>query len=152
MAKSYWLMKSEPDVYSIHDLEKDGKTHWEGVRNYQARNNMQKMSIGDMVLFYHSRQDPPGVAGIAEVVAKAYPDHFAFDKRSKYFDAKSDTDKPRWFMVDVAHVETFPEVVSLRHIKDTPSMSEMVLVKNSRLSVQPVRKSEFDRVVKWGRG
>lgn len=152
MAKSYWLMKSEPDVYSVQDLEKDGTTSWEGVRNYQARNNMQKMSVGDTVLFYHSRQDPPGVAGIAEVVTEAYPDHFAFDKRSKYFDAKSDKEKPRWFMVDIAHVETFPVVVSLKHIKDTASMSEMVLVNNSRLSVQPVRKSEFDRIVKWGRG
>lgn len=152
MAKSYWLMKSEPDVYSIQDLEKDGRTCWEGVRNYQARNNMQKMAVGDAVLFYHSRQDPPGVAGLAEVVAEAYVDHFAFDKRSKYFDQKSSKDKPRWFMVDVRHVETFPEVVSLRRIKDTKSLSDMVLVNNSRLSVQPVRKSEFDRIVKWGRG
>ena len=149
---NYWLMKSEPDVYSIDDLEKDGSTCWEGVRNYQARNNMQKMSVGDRVLFYHSRQNPPGVAGIAEVVKEAYPDHYAFDKRSTYHDPKSSKDEPRWYMVDVGHVETFPEPVSLSRIKDAKSLSDMVLVRNSRLSVQPVRKSEFDRIVGWGRG
>jgi predicted RNA-binding protein with PUA-like domain len=151
MPMKYWLMKSEPHVYSIEDLERDGKTYWEGVRNYQARNNMQKMSVGDTVLFYHSQAKPPGVAGVAKVVNEAYPDHFAFDKKHKYFDPKSDPDDPRWYMVDVEFVEKFDDVVPLSVIKDTPALSDMVLVKNSRLSVQPVRKAEFDRVLKMGR-
>lgn len=149
--KQYWLMKSEPDVYSIDDLEREKTTCWEGVRNYQARNNMQAMNVGDDVLYYHSRATPPGVAGLATVVKTAYPDHFAFDKKHKYFDAKSSPDKPRWFMVDVGFVEAFDEWVTLPEIKDRKSLSAMVLVNNSRLSVQPVRKSEFDQIVKLGR-
>ena len=144
-------MKSEPDVYSVQDLEKDGSTCWEGVRNYQARNNMQAMSEGDRVLFYHSRAKPPGVAGVAEVVKEAYPDHFAFDPKHKYFDAKSDEEKPRWFMVDVGFVEAFEDVVPLPEIREVAALKDMVLVNNSRLSVQPVRKAEFDRLVKMGR-
>jgi predicted RNA-binding protein with PUA-like domain len=151
MAKKYWLMKSEPHVYSIDDLERDGTTFWEGVRNYQARNNMQAMSVGDEVLFYHSQSKPPGVVGVAKVVNEAYPDHFAFDKKHKYFDEKSDPANPRWYMVDVEFVEKFDEVVALPTIKETPALSEMVLVKNSRLSVQPVRKAEFERILKMGR-
>jgi len=149
--KQYWLMKSEPDVYSIDDLKKDKTTCWEGVRNYQARNNMQSMHVGDEVLYYHSRATPPGVAGIARIVKTAYPDHFAFDKNHKYFDAKSSVDNPRWFMVDVGFVEAFDEWVSLPEIRQSNGLSEMVLVNNSRLSVQPVRKAEFDQVVKMGR-
>ena len=112
---------------------------------------MQKMSNGDEVLFYHSQADPPGIAGIAEVVKEAYPDHYAFDKKSKYFDAKSSEDKPRWFMVDLGFVERFDDVVPLPTIREIKALSDMVLVNNSRLSVQPVRKSEFDRIVKMGR-
>ena len=149
--KQYWLMKSEPDVYSIDDLKKEKTTCWEGVRNYQARNNMQAMEVGDEVLYYHSRATPPGVAGLAKVVKKAYPDHFAFEKKHKYFDAKSTPEKPRWFMVDVGFVEAFDEWVTLPEIKELKSLSDMVLVNNSRLSVQPVRKAEYDRIVKMGR-
>ena len=109
----YWLMKSEEDVYSIEDLERDGTTCWEGVRNYEARNLMRDgMKEGDLALFYHSNATPPGVAGIARITREAYPDHFAFDPKSNYFDAKSDPDAPRWLMVDVGFVERFPEKVS----------------------------------------
>ena len=104
MAKQYWLMKSEPDVYSIDDLEKEGSTSWEGIRNYQARNNMQSMKVGDEVLFYHSNAKPPGIAGLASVSKQAYPDHFAFDSGHKYHDPKSSKDNPRWFMVDIEFV------------------------------------------------
>ncbi len=151
MAMQYWLMKTEPGVYSIDDLKRDKKTFWEGVRNYQARNNMRAMKKGDGVLFYHSQATPPGVVGVAKVVKEAYPDHFAFDKKSKYFDAKSDPEEPRWFMVDVGFVEKFGAVVSLPEIREVNALKDMVLVNNSRLSVQPVRKAEFDRVVKMGR-
>lgn len=148
MAKQYWLMKSEPDVYSVEDLERDGSTCWEGVRNYQARNNMQAMTVGDEVLFYHSNAKPPGVVGIARVCKEAYPDHFAFDKKSKYFDAKSDSDNPRWFMVDVEFVSKSEEPLGLPAIKADPALAEMDLVRYGRLSVQSVKKKEFDHVKK----
>lgn len=152
MAKRYWLMKSEEDVYSIHDLEKDGTTHWEGVRNYEARNLMRdEMKVGDGVLFYHSNADPPGVAGLATVVKAGYPDHIAFDKKSRYHDPKSDPEKPRWFMVDLAYQEAFPEIVSLDRIRAAPELQEMALLKRPRLSVQPVSKAEFHVIRRMGR-
>jgi predicted RNA-binding protein with PUA-like domain len=152
MAKQYWLMKSEEDVYSIRDLEKDGVTCWEGVRNYEARNIMRdQMRVGDGVLFYHSNAKPPGVAGIARVAKRAYPDHFAFDKKNPYYDAKSDPENPRWFMVDVEFVEAFPEIVGLNEIKAEEDLAEMALLKRPRLSVQPVTKEEFGAIRKMGR-
>ena len=152
MAKSYWLMKSEEDVYSIADMEKDGTTCWEGVRNYEARNVMRDlMKVGDEAIFYHSNAKPPGAAGIVRISKKAYPDHYAFDKKSNYFDAKSDPENPRWFMVDVDFVERFEDVVSLHEIKAMPELSEMALVKKPRLSVQPVTKEEFRLIRKMGR-
>jgi predicted RNA-binding protein with PUA-like domain len=149
----YWLMKSEEDVYSIEDLEKDGTTCWEGVRNYEARNLMRDgMKEGDRVLFYHSNATPPGVAGIARISREAYPDHFAFDPKSNYFDAKSDPDEPRWLMVDVEFVEKFPEKVSLSRLREEEGLQEMALFTRKRLSVQPVEEEEFERVVAMGRG
>jgi predicted RNA-binding protein with PUA-like domain len=145
-------MKSEEDVYSIRDLEKDGVTWWEGVRNYEARNIMRdKMRVGDSVLFYHSNAKPPGVAGIARVAKRAYPDHFAFDKGNPYYDPKSDPENPRWFMVDVEFVEAFPEIVSLDRIRSEEKLAEMALLKRPRLSVQPVTKEEFGLIRKMGR-
>ena len=146
MAKQYWLMKSEPDVFSIEDLERDGSTCWEGVRNYKARNNMQAMKVGDEVLYYHSNAKPPGVVGIARVCKEAYPDHYAFEKGHKYFDAKSDPEKPRWYMVDVEFVAKAKETVGLPEIKADPELSDMELVRYGRLSVQSVKKAEFDHV------
>ena len=146
MAKKYWLMKSEPDVYSIDDLERDGSTCWEGVRNYKARNNMQAMSVGDEVLYYHSNAKPPGVAGLARVCRAAYPDHFQFDPKSKYFDAKSSEDKPRWHMVDVEFVAKADEVLGLPEIKAESRLADMELIRYGRLSVQSVKKVEFDLV------
>lgn len=152
MAKRYWLMKSEEDVYSIRDMEKDGTTCWEGVRNYEARNLMRdEMKVGDWVLFYHSNASPPGVAGIVQVAKEAYPDYFAFVTKNPYFDPKSDPDNPRWYMVDVAFKEAFKEVVGLSEIKDTPALKDMVLVKRARLSVQPVTRDEFELIRKMGR-
>lgn len=152
MAKRYWLMKSEEDVYSIRDLERDGTTCWEGVRNYEARNLMRdEMRVGDGVLFYHSNAKPPGVAGLARVSNRAYPDHFAFEKGNPYFDPKSDPENPRWFMVDVEYVEGFDDVVTLNDIKARPELADMVLVKRARLSVQPVTKEEFQVIKKMGK-
>ncbi|MGW8181357.1 MAG: EVE domain-containing protein [bacterium] len=149
---NYWLMKSEPDVYSVEDLERDGQTHWDGVRNYQARNFMRdRMQVGDHVLYYHSNVKPPGVAGTARVVREAYPDHTSWDSNSKYFDPKSSPEAPRWFMVDIAFEERFQQIVTLDRIKQESALQEMVLVKRGRLSVQPVEKVEFDLIRKIGR-
>ena len=153
MAKQYWLMKSEPDEYSIDDLQKDGTEHWDGVRNYQARNFMRDtMKIGDKVLFYHSNTKPPGVVGIAEVCKEGYPDHTAFDKKDKHYDPKSDPDKPTWIMVDVAFVEKFPRTVSLDELKEEKALEGMLVTKRGqRLSVQPVEKKHFDKVCKMAK-
>jgi predicted RNA-binding protein with PUA-like domain len=147
----YWLVKSEPDVFSIDDLERAGSTSWEGVRNYQARNLMKEMRLGDRVLFYHSSTKPAGVAGIAEVVREAYPDHHAWQDGHEYHDPKASPDNPIWVMVDIGWVETLPRLVTLDEIRTDAALADMVLVKRSRLSVQPVEKAGFDRIVALGR-
>lgn len=153
MAKRYWLMKCEPSAYSIGDLKRDGTTSWEGVRNFQARNFLRDdMQEGDGVLFYASNAEPSGVTGLAEIVRAGYPDHLAFKKGHKYFDAASTKEKPVWYMVDIGFVEAFPGVVSLETLKQTKGLEQMVVTKKgSRLSVQPVTKPEYDIVVKLGR-
>lgn len=149
----HWLMKSEPNDYSIDDLERDGTTHWDGVRNYQARNLMRdQMSVGDAVLFYHSQLRPPGVVGLAEVVRDAYPDHTAWDPDSKYFDPKSSPEDPRWFMVDIAFVRKFNRMVTIDEMRERPELEDMVLLKRSRLSVQPVTPQEFEVIVAMAEG
>ena len=153
MAKKHWLMKSEPDVYSIDDLARDGSTSWEGVRNYRARNLMRdEMKVGDLVLYYHSNADPKGVAGIAKVCKTAYPDDTQWNRKSKYYDPKSSREEPRWFMVDVEFVERFPRVVELSELKETPGLEGMMVIqRGARLSVQPVEKPHFDLVRKMGK-
>ncbi len=152
-ARHYWLMKSEPGAYSIDDLERDGETCWEGVRNYQARNLLRdELKVGDLVLFHHSSARPAGVAGIAKVVKGGYPDHFAFDRKSRYFDLKSKKDNPTWMMVDVAFVEKFDGVVALADLKAEPALVNMMVVRRGmRLSVQPVTETEFEIVRRMGR-
>ncbi len=144
-----WLMKSEPDVYSIEDLERDGKTHWDGIRNYQARNFMRDaMEVGDMVLFYHSNAKPPGVAGLARVCSEPYADPTQFDPSSKYFDDKSTPENPRWILVDIEHVETFSHLVSLDALKAEHQLDDMLVVqRGQRLSVQPVSDDHYELVV-----
>jgi predicted RNA-binding protein with PUA-like domain len=151
--KKYWLMKCEPEAYAIDDLERDGTTTWEGVRNFQARNSMRDdMKVGDGVLFYASNAEPSGVAGVAEIARAAYPDPFAFEPGHKYFDPKSDAENPTWYMVDLRFVEKFPGIVPLGVLKEARGLQDMVVTqKGSRLSVQPVTKKEFDIVVKLGR-
>jgi predicted RNA-binding protein with PUA-like domain len=145
-----WLMKSEPDVFSIDDLKAQKTSPWDGVRNYQARNNMREMKVGDLVLFYHSNAKPPGVVGIARVCAEAYPDHTAWDPASKYFDPKSTPDAPRWEMVDVEYVETFPRMIPLEELKADPDLEGMVVTRRSRLSVTPVDHAHFRHIVRLG--
>ena len=139
-------MKSEPDVYSIDDLAKDKRTAWTGVRSYQARNHMRAMKKGDLVLFYHSSANPAGVAGVAKIMKEAYPDPTQFDRKSEYHDPKSPKDEPRWWLVDVGFVERFADTLTLAAIKAEKKLGEMVLVNNSRLSVQPVTEQEFAKV------
>ena len=143
-------MKSEPNVYSFDDLLKDGRTMWDSIRNYQARNFMRDdMKIGDQVLFYHSNAKPPGVAGIAEVVSEPYPDPVQFDPASNYHDPKSDPDNPRWILVDVKPVEALPRFVSLEELRGAKSLSEMPLLqRGQRLSIQPVTAAQFRAVRK----
>lgn len=153
MAKKYWLMKVEPDAYSIDDFEKEGETCWEGVRNYQARNILRDdVQVGDGVLFYQSNADPTGVAGVAEVSKAGYPDHFSWKKGHKYFDEKSSPDEPRWFMVDIRFKERFDDIVTLKEMKENKKLNDMMVTKKGmRLSVQPVKKGEFNEVLKMGR-
>ncbi len=152
MPINYWLMKTEPGTYSIDDLESspDQITCWEGVRNYQARNLLRdEIKQDDKVLFYHSACKEPAVVATAVVVKDGYPDHHAFDKRSSYYDAKSDPDNPRWYMVDIQLSERLPRPVTLKELRETAAVKDMMLLqKGSRLSVQPVKKKEYDAIVR----
>ena len=153
MPRRYWLMKCEPAAYTIDDLARDGRTSWEGVRNYQARNFMRdQMQEGDAVLFYASNADPSGVTGLATIARPGYPDPFAWKKGHKYFDPASTKEAPIWYTVDLAFEERFPDVVPLETLKATKGLEDMMVTKKgSRLSVQPVTKAEYDIVVRLGR-
>ncbi len=144
-------MKSEPDVYPFSQLVADGSTHWDGVRNYQARNMMRDdLKLGDMVLFYHSNTKPPHVAGIARVSREGYPDHTSWDPESKYFDAKSSPDNPRWVMVEIEAIREM-NPVSLVDVKANPVLEDMPLVqRGQRLSVQPVSKGQYEEICRMG--
>jgi predicted RNA-binding protein with PUA-like domain len=152
--RRYWLMKCEPEAYTIDDLARDGRTSWEGVRNYQARNFLRDdMQEGDGVLFYASNADPSGVTGLASIARAGYPDPYAGKKGHKYFDADSVGKAPIWYSVDIAFVERFPAIVPLDTLKSTKGLEQMVVTKKgSRLSVQPVTKGEYEIVMKLGRG
>jgi predicted RNA-binding protein with PUA-like domain len=151
-AKRYWLMKSEPNEYSIADLRRDKRTCWDGVRNYQARNFMRDdMRVGDEILFYHSNAQPMGIYGVAKVVREAYPDHTAFDPSDQHYDPKSDPANPTWMMVDVSYVGTFNEPITLATLKQTPKLKKMLVIqRGSRLSVQPVTPEEWHIVMRLG--
>ena len=147
---SYWLWKSEPDSYGFDRLEREGKTEWTGVRNFQARNYMKAMRVGDFGFFYHSNTKEPGIVGIARVVREAYPDFTALDPKSDYYDAKASFEKPIWEMVDVAFERRLERFVSLAELREHSELAaNMVLLrKGSRLSVQPVTPREWGIVQK----
>ena len=153
--QSFWLLKTEPDVFSIDDLANapNQTTCWDGVRNYQARNYMRDlMQMGDRVLVYHSNADPSCVVGTATIAKTSYPDHTAWDPIDPHFDPKSDSEKPRWFMVDIQFAAKFSVPQSLEMLRAVPKLSSMELLrKGSRLSVQPVSKQEFAIIEKLGR-
>jgi predicted RNA-binding protein with PUA-like domain len=146
---AYWLVKSEPDTYSIDDLERDRTERWDGIRNYQARNMMRDdMRIGDKVLFYHSSCAVPGVAGIAKIASKAYADPTQFDPESRYFDPKSVADDPRWMLVELAFVRKLKRVITLTEIKEQPGLEDMILTRRgNRLSIMPVAPAHWTRVL-----
>jgi len=152
----HWLMKSEPDVFSIDDLAKarNQTTGWDGVRNYQARNLLRdEIAVGDGVLFYHSSVDPPAVVGLARVVKAAYPDPTQFDSKSDYYDKDSKRDEPRWFSVDIAFDRKLPRPVTLPELRAEPALADMVLLRRgSRLSVQPVTPAEWKKILALGEG
>jgi len=151
MGVRYWLMKSEPDVYSIDDLAAAGKPSlWEGCRNYTVRNFMRdQMEPGDLAFFYHSNAVPSGIVGVMEISSPAYPDPTQFDPTSEYYDAKSPADTPRWLAVDVMFREKYSRVLSLAELRDVPGLEEMLVIRRGqRLSVMPVTESEWEIVTK----
>lgn len=146
---NYWLVKTEPEVYSIDRLKNDKKTAWDAVRNYQARNYLKSMKKGDLVFVYHSNCEPPGIAGLAIVVKEAYPELLQFDKKSDYFDSKASKDDPRWFSPDLAFKNKFDRVLALAELKEQSILAKMPLLqRGSRLSVQPVSEIEFACIMK----
>ena len=144
----HWLFKSEPDTFSLDDLERDGTTEWSGVRNFQARNLMREMQVGDLGFFYHSSVKPPGIAGICEVIAEAHPDSTQFDRASEYYDGSSGRANPKWWCVDVRFVERLPRFVSLDELRTVPELAYLPLLqRGQRLSVQPVNADEWTRIL-----
>lgn len=155
MSAKYWLFKSEPESFSLQDFKKSKNktTHWDGVRNYQARNFIRdEMKAGDKIIFYHSSTDVPAAVGICEIVKEGYPDFTAFDPNDKHFDPKSKEDTPAWYMVDIKFVEEFKSPVTLEQIKENPKLQKMRLVqRGNRLSVMPVEEDEFKEIARLGK-
>ena len=151
-ARQYWLVKSEPETFSFNDLlaAPGQTTHWDGVRNFAARNHLRAMKKGDRVLFYHSSAKPTAVVGVAEVAREAYPDPTALDKKDPHFDPKSKAEDPTWFMVDIKAVEALKRPVTLDEIKKVKALANMALIRLGRLSVQPVTPEEFEVVTSLG--
>jgi predicted RNA-binding protein with PUA-like domain len=149
---NYWLFKSEPDAFSIDDLANMPKQteHWDGIRNYQARNFLRdQVKLGDLVFIYHSSCKDVGIVGLAEVVKGGYVDHTQFDPEAKYYDPKSTADKPRWYMVDIQFKQKFSKILPLKTIKSMDDIREIGLVKKGhRLSIMPVLQTEFDTLLK----
>jgi len=152
MIRKYWLVKSEPEVFSIDDLSKaeDKTTFWSGVRNYQARNYLRdEIKKGDLVLFYHSNTEIPGIAGICKVIKEGYPDYTAFNQDDEYYDPKSRKENPVWFMIDIKLIKKFARAVSLEEIKKNKKLYKMKLVqKGNRLSVMPVEQEEYEEIIR----
>lgn len=145
---NYWLMKSEPDVYSIDDLERDRDEIWDGVRNYQARNFLKSMKIDDIAFFYHSNTKPPGIAGLMKISKEMVVDPTQFDKTSKYYDPKSTPEDPRWHTVTVTYIETFTRYISLNDLKENFEPDELQVVKRgNRLSVMPITEDVAKRIL-----
>lgn len=149
----YWLLKTEPESFSIDDLERVGREEWSGVRNFTARNLMREMRVGELAYFYHSSTEPPGIAGICEVVAAAHPDSTQFDRASEYYDPRSSREDPKWWCVDVGFVRRLPRFVPLAELRAIPALAFMPLLrKGQRLSVQTVSPQDWKRILKLAGG
>ena len=147
---AYWLMKTEPDAFSLQDLQQRGQEPWDGIRNYQARNFLRSMQIGDGVFIYHSRVPVPGIVGTAEVVSIAHPDPTQFDPQSKYYDPASRLDQPRWDLVDVAYRQTFAHNIALDSLRAMPEFSGSQLIrKGNRLSILPITAGQWNHILHW---
>lgn len=147
----YWLMKNDAGSYSIDDFSRERKTHWEGVRNFQARNILKSMQTGDKFIFYLSNADPSGIAGVGKIIKSAYPDETQFDSKSEYFDKRASREKPIWFRVDVAFEFKFPRVTALSDLKKNKKLKgNPVLLRGQRLSVMPITESHFKEMVRVG--
>jgi predicted RNA-binding protein with PUA-like domain len=145
---NYWLMKSEPDVYGIDDLKKDGETLWDGVRNYQARNFLKTMAMGDLAFFYHSNTKPPGIVGLMEIIEKDVIDPTQFNAQSDYYDPKSSPNNPRWQTVRVRFVRAFAQLISLEQLKQTFQSEELLVIKKgNRLSVMPIETQIAEKIL-----
>ena len=146
----YWLMKNEPDDYSIEDLKRDKTEPWDGIRNYQVRNMIRDdMSVGDLAFFYHSNCEIPGIYGLLTIASDAYPDHTAFDKKAKYYDARSKKDKPTWLMVDVKYKRKLKKIITLKDLKSYKQLSNMrVVQRGNRLSITEVNKKDWEFILK----
>ena len=146
---NYWLMKSEPDAYSIKDLESEKETLWDGIRNYQARNFMRSMKIGDQAFFYHSNTKPPGIVGLMEIIETNLIDPYQFDKSSKYYDQKSTQENPRWDCVRTKYIYEFKNMLTLKELSETYTPEELTLVrKGNRLSIMPIKKDIATKLLK----
>jgi predicted RNA-binding protein with PUA-like domain len=150
--RSYWLMKSEPEVFSIDDLERKKTTHWDGVRNFKARNYMRSMRLGDGVFFYHSNANPKAIVGLARVSKEAYPDFTQYDEKSEYYEPKATKEKPYWYMVDLEFVRKLDEPLTLERLRGVKDLAGMALLKKGqRLSVQPVTGEEWKKICELAR-
>ena len=149
----YWLLKTEPESFSIDDLERVGREEWSGVRNFTARNFMREMRVGDLAFFYHSSTKPPGIAGVCEIVAAAHPDSTQFDPQSEYYDSRSTREDPKWWCVDVGFVRRLPRFVTLEELRAIPALAFMPLLrKGQRLSVQTVSPQDWKRILTLSKG
>lgn len=143
-----WLLKTEPETFSIDDLKRDKKTAWDSVRNYQARNFLSSMAVGDLCLIYHSNAEPPGVVGVAKVSKKAFPDPLQFDKKSDYYDEKATLEKPRWFCPEISFIKKLPRIIPLSELREAKELKNLALLqKGSRLSVLPVSEKEYETIL-----
>eukprot|EP00758_Cryptobia_borreli_P009673 Tbor_TRINITY_DN5500_c6_g2::TRINITY_DN5500_c6_g2_i1::g.12838::m.12838 len=147
IGKRCWLVKTEPSVFSLSDFEKEGITRWDGVRNYEARNHIKSMSMGDLLLVYHSNSKPPGVVGLATVEREWYPDPTALDPESEYFDSTCSKENNKWAAMDALYNKPLSRLVTLEEMRQCKELSEMALIKRGRLSVQPVTDAEYNKVL-----
>ena len=152
MPQQYWIMKCEPSVYSINDLKRDGQTTWEGVRNYQARNYINQMAVGDRAFFYHSNATPPGIAGVMTIASEPYPDTTALDPEHRYYEPASTPENPRWSSITVSYESRFSSLISIDELRAYGELSDLIILrKGNRLSVTPISQEAYYFIMNLGK-